>query len=189
MRLDIGPGDAPLAGFVTVDYYGGEADVQAPSWSLPFPDDSVAVVHSSHQLEHVPRDCILSSLHEWRRVLAPGGELWLEVPDFAWCARWWLWLMHHEGDDPTPPHVTTAEVASSDALIFGQDREGYAHRSAWTAERLQLVLTQTGYRAYHDADPPAVLGRAAFSDLEPGRIVTAWSHEQQSLRVRCVVPD
>ena len=49
---------------------------------LPFNDNSVYLIYSSHVLEYFDRDEVLNVLTEWKRVLKPGGTLRIAVPDF-----------------------------------------------------------------------------------------------------------
>jgi predicted SAM-dependent methyltransferase len=48
---------------------------------LPLPAESVDVLYSSHMLEHLDRQEVLSFLAEAQRVLRPRGTLRLAVPD------------------------------------------------------------------------------------------------------------
>jgi len=49
---------------------------------LPFEDDSVDLIYSSHVIEYFNRSEINEVLKEWRRVLKPGKTLRIAVPDF-----------------------------------------------------------------------------------------------------------
>ncbi|HWH83126.1 MAG TPA: class I SAM-dependent methyltransferase [Burkholderiaceae bacterium] len=86
--LDLGCGSAPLYGLyaplvdevVTVDWQGGahvdlEADLARP---LPFPDSRFDTIVLSDVLEHVSEPALL--WREMARVLAPGGEILMNVP-------------------------------------------------------------------------------------------------------------
>jgi len=66
-------GDSP----VSADYYGHAC-------SLPFRDNSLDYVASSHVIEHVADP--IAALAEWYRVLRPGGLIYMVVPDrrFTW---------------------------------------------------------------------------------------------------------
>lgn len=73
--IDIGNGGYPPAhDFIGVDknYPGYDGT------NLPFPDESMKTVHSSHSLEHIenPTEC----LREWYRVLKVGGHMVIAVP-------------------------------------------------------------------------------------------------------------
>ncbi len=61
----------------TADYYGHAC-------SLPFRDNSLDYVVTSHVLEHVANP--VAAFAEWNRVLRPGGIVYLVVPDrrFTW---------------------------------------------------------------------------------------------------------
>lgn len=48
---------------------------------LPFPDESVDTIHSSHALEHIQFDC--AAIREWHRVLKIGGFIVCTVPSQA----------------------------------------------------------------------------------------------------------
>jgi predicted SAM-dependent methyltransferase len=65
-----------------VDHVGSAADLRR------FPDGTFTALYSSHVLEHLDfKDELLAGLREWHRVLAPGGTLYVSVPDLAVLAR------------------------------------------------------------------------------------------------------
>ncbi len=53
---------------------------------LPFGDGEFDIVFSSHTLEHFGRSEVDGVLDEWLRILKPGGELRLVIPNIAWAA-------------------------------------------------------------------------------------------------------
>ncbi|MFH0863355.1 MAG: class I SAM-dependent methyltransferase [Candidatus Altiarchaeota archaeon] len=58
-------------------------------------DSSIDVVFSSNLLEHLPRPDIVKALNEMRRVLKPGGQLLLMVPNIRYCSRdYWMFFDH-----------------------------------------------------------------------------------------------
>jgi len=81
--LEIGPGNARLPGFETLDIIGGRnVDyVWDASKPLPFKDNTFDLIYASHVLEHIPWYKTEEVLKEWVRVLKPGGVLEVWVPD------------------------------------------------------------------------------------------------------------
>ncbi len=71
---------------------------------LPFGDESVDAVFSSHALEHFPRFVGRQILGEVHRVLRPGGVVRIVVPDIQSLARRYL-----AGVDRGGVHTTEAE--------------------------------------------------------------------------------
>lgn len=81
LKIDLGSGFYKPDGFIGLDNYSGVAtqdptigsppdiEIDLNTESLPFPDESVATVRSSHFLEHSP----LTIFEEVHRVLIPGG--------------------------------------------------------------------------------------------------------------------
>lgn len=62
---------------------------------VPLPDESVDTVVCWEVLEHLPRGSEPAAFAEFRRVLRPGGALYLSTPYASWRARlldpaWWL---------------------------------------------------------------------------------------------------
>jgi predicted SAM-dependent methyltransferase len=56
-----------------------------------FDDDTFEQIYASHVVEHLDyKDELVTTLSEWRRVLAPGGTLWVSVPDLDVLARLFL---------------------------------------------------------------------------------------------------
>jgi SAM-dependent methyltransferase len=63
--------------------------------SMPLPDESVDTVVCWEVLEHLPQGSEPAAFAEFRRVLRPGGVLYLSTPYASWRARlldpaWWL---------------------------------------------------------------------------------------------------
>lgn len=65
--------------------HGRDLVVQGDATRLPFPDGSFDAVVCSETLEHIPDD--RSAVDEIRRVLRPGGLLFLTVPNYLNAAR------------------------------------------------------------------------------------------------------
>lgn len=81
--LEMGPGKERIDGFETVNIIPGrDVDYVADAAKkLPFPDNVFKVVYASHVLEHIPWYQTRDVLKEWIRILAPGGQLEVCVPD------------------------------------------------------------------------------------------------------------
>ncbi|HVS12271.1 MAG TPA: methyltransferase domain-containing protein [Planctomycetota bacterium] len=89
LRLHLGCGSERREGWVNVDANPAvKPDLVSCVESLPaFEDGSAAVIEACHLFEHLTYDQALAALKEWHRVLAPGGELFLELPDLDACIR------------------------------------------------------------------------------------------------------
>tara|TARA_Y100001934_G_scaffold110128_1_gene134898 strand:+ start:7234 stop:7911 length:678 start_codon:yes stop_codon:yes gene_type:complete len=82
VKLEIGAGAKKgQNGWTTLDQ-NNLCDIQ---WDLnnplPFPDNSVDAIYSSHVLEHFPLPTMKELIGECVRVLKPGGEFIVAVPD------------------------------------------------------------------------------------------------------------
>lgn len=82
--LNLGSRNRAIPGFINMDIDAHPGvDVVGDVANLSrFEDGSVAEIMGSHVLEHFPHPKTLSVLKEWHRVLAPGGVLYVAVPDF-----------------------------------------------------------------------------------------------------------
>lgn len=82
-KLDLGAGEKSPEGYLQMGNAHGSQIYPLPA----FADNSVDVVRASHVLEHFPHGQIADVLKEWVRVLKPGGELKIAVPNFEWIAE------------------------------------------------------------------------------------------------------
>lgn len=95
--LEIGPGlasgrSAHFPDGDTLDVQGENPTYRAP-WGaepLPIPDNTYDLVFASHVLEHIPWYRAVTALREVYRILKPGGELEVYVPDFAYIVQCYL---------------------------------------------------------------------------------------------------
>jgi predicted SAM-dependent methyltransferase len=84
VRVEFGSGDNPDPDYdvhtdIDPDY---PVDfVLDASKSLPFDDSSVDAIKAVDILEHISYQNTLDVLKEWNRVLKPGGELYVQVPE------------------------------------------------------------------------------------------------------------
>lgn len=80
-QLEIGSGPVHKPGWVTVDMCSGADYYWDLTRPLPFSDDSFDLAYCSHVLEHFWYPDLKRLLHELKRVLVPGGQLLICVPD------------------------------------------------------------------------------------------------------------
>lgn len=82
-KVHLGAGRRKLDGFIQVDIDPGvNIDLVSDISSLPmFGNDSVDEIYASHCFEYFDAYQAPIVLAEWRRVLRPGGSLFLSVPD------------------------------------------------------------------------------------------------------------
>ena len=83
MKLQIGPGNVYIPGWVNIDLFSSvRADCYANALAIPYPEKTFDIVYASHVLEHMNRHTILAALTHWKFLLKDGGTLRLSVPDF-----------------------------------------------------------------------------------------------------------
>jgi predicted SAM-dependent methyltransferase len=131
IRLNVGCGLTFVEGFVNVDAFVSEADVIADATRLPYPDSSVGKVYAAHMLEHLSFDDAKAALAEFRRVLAPGGELTVVVPNMAFVAAAWL----HGGD----------RGYRLQTMFGNQQHPGEFHRNGWNKQDLIDDVREAGF--------------------------------------------
>lgn len=86
MRLELGSGYDPTPGYFHVDLNPNapRVDRVAPAWPLDWvADGSVAEIRAVDVAEHVSYRDTDRMFADWARVLAPGGRLFVQVPDAA----------------------------------------------------------------------------------------------------------
>jgi predicted SAM-dependent methyltransferase len=167
-RINIGSGAVPLPGFVNVDALEDApgVDVVADiSERLPFEDASADTIYAAHILEHFATDAVPALLADWRRVLKPGGELLVAVPDLDVIART---LIDREGWF-TPPHNPWLG-----AIYGGQKDEYDFHKTGFTAVWLAKLLDDAGFGDVRRVPRFEEIGinDASFSPLPFGRNVS-----------------
>jgi len=116
---------------------------------LPYDDESVEIIYSSHLLEHLGFKDAQSTLMEWKRVLKTGGILCLNVPDMEWACR----AILVEGNNPeiVPDNFKESDLFNSQKMlmevIYGnQDHEGEFHKSGYTVEILENLFKNIGFK-------------------------------------------
>lgn len=129
MKLDIGSGRSPLAGYTTVDLYI-PADICAPMWNIPMETGSVDEIYCSQALEHVTRDEVKLTLLEWKRLLKPTGIITLKVPDLIWCCQ---------------NFIAKPGVGRSLENLYGyQSEPGEVHQTGFTEQILRDYCAEVG---------------------------------------------
>jgi predicted SAM-dependent methyltransferase len=159
MKINLGSGARPLAGFVNVDALPDAPGVDVVARidsGLPFDDGVADLIYAAHILEHFPHGEVPAILAEWRRVLRPGGQLLVAVPDLDVIAgllvsrRGWF----------TPPNAPWV------GLIYGGQKDEYDfHKTGFTAPYLAHLLQKAGFGTVRKVD--------RFLDVDAGD--TTWS--------------
>ena len=102
--------------------------------SLPFGNEEYDLVFTSHVLEHIKREECESVLAEWIRVLKPGGEFVIIVPNVIWA----LDELNSVGKDKP-------DIKSVLNVLYGAQENDYDfHFNGFWDKRLEEMLTSLG---------------------------------------------
>ncbi len=146
--LHVGCGPRRVAGFVNIDVAASELDVDLASGALPFPDESFSAVVAQHVIEHLElRRELLPLLRELRRVLKPGGEIWLSTPDMEKVCRLYVDGHIRELIDDRSTRWTTYSLEGAPDQHFLNDlfHQAGEHRNLLDQQLLNWTLEQTGF--------------------------------------------
>lgn len=146
INLELGSGTRKgLKGWTTIDI-NQHCDIYWDlKWPLPFPDNCVSNIYTSHLLEHFSYNQILNLLNECYRILKPEGIINICVPD----ARIYLnAYINPENFDaskyclykPAFSYNSTIDYVNYIAYMDGH------HKYMFDIENSLIILQKTGFR-------------------------------------------
>ena len=142
LRVNLGCGPIPLAGWVNVDIARGpHIDVV---WDLqnglPFASDSCTAIFCEHVIEHLSKSDGAKLLKECHRVLQSGGVIRLSTPD----ARRFLQAYAGDGEFFKHPAFSTPAETPLDRVNHMMREDGQ-HLWIYDSDSLMLALRQAGF--------------------------------------------
>ena len=159
MKLELGSGYSPTPGFVHLDANPNAPDVDIIGFAYPLPQAALDLapfdeIRAVDVLEHITYRQAFFAVEEWCEVLAPGGRLYVQVPDADAIMREYvrltdaglLWTIDGDGCAP----IVGAEWrllgghADGSYVAAGDDWRWNAHYSIWSAESLRVALEGCG---------------------------------------------
>lgn len=131
LRLHLGCGLVHRSDWINLDRHTADAaDLLADAILLPFPDRSADAIRAFQLIEHLGYVGTTYALHEWARVLAPGGTLQIETPDRDATLR--AALSQHNREASLP-------------WLFGLEERGLTHRYLFSADELTALAARAGF--------------------------------------------
>jgi len=150
-KLEIGPGKKrPYNHWITLDCEErpGVVDVIC-RWGeepLPFPDNCIEFVYTSHVLEHIPWYRTIDALREVRRVLYPGATIEIHVPDLDVLieAVQKRQCLDNHAEDGINSELHWMHWVAERLFHLGPERQW--HRACFNASHLAWCFEQAGFR-------------------------------------------
>ncbi len=161
-KLHMGCGTIHVEGWLNVDLYGSDCDVDLAGGWLPWMDNVFDAVVSQHVIEHLELETeVLPLLRELRRVLKPGAEIWLSCPDIEKICRSY---QEHEMRDLLEdrrkrwPDFPFGEMPTSHLMNHLFCQEG-GHRNLFDFALMEWTLEQAGFVDVHRVEEADLLER------------------------------
>lgn len=142
IRLELGSARR-RPGFYTVDLGAGADLVLDLRNGIPFPDNSIDLIYTSHLLEHFDYNEMIKLLRDVYRVLKPGGEFKIVVPDASLFVRGYMDPMRFDAEkyiqEPNFKVYGAIDYVNYIAYMGG------AHRFMFDSENLLNILHSAGF--------------------------------------------
>jgi SAM-dependent methyltransferase len=152
MKVNYGCGEFYADGWTNLDHvHEGKIRpdiVMVPGEPMPFEDGSVEALYAGHVMEHVPWDDVPRVLADFKRVLAPGGQVCIVGPDVYKTLVLWRagqlddWLMiavlenasrvegtHDQFEEEPWPGARHSWNCSAPRVIYALERAGFEYIS------------------------------------------------------------
>ena len=133
-RLNIGCGDLIFDKWINIDMYSNKAQLKCNALYLPFKNNSIDEIYSSHLIEHFNFLEAFEVLKEWKRVLKNNGIITIESPDLLESCKKFV-----EGNEQD--RINLYSHFFSEPWIKGQ-----YHKFLYTKIQLKWTLEQVGFR-------------------------------------------
>ena len=175
LRLNLGCASRLLEGYINIDsdsldsiikrYPNKEINtnidfLQANFFDLDIANESVDEIRADSLIEHLSFKEEKLFFETCKRLLKPGGLLYIETPDFEWTVKTWLdasddWKEFYRDDKEAieKTHWFGTYSYGFDnrwgyiiASIFGpQNGEGQFHKNAFTEQKFLSIFDQIGF--------------------------------------------
>lgn len=100
LKLNLGCGPHKLEGYVNIDIHpSADLQLDLEAARLPYEDESVDIIYSSHVFEHIKN--LIPLMNECHRVMKPGSIINIAVPHVPWLEAF---------SDPTHVRFFTTET-------------------------------------------------------------------------------
>lgn len=142
MRLEIGCGLKPHAGFKTIDVEEyAHPDYLGDFRTMSFKD--IEEIRCHHLLEHFGRKEAIDVLKLWYSWLAKGGCLIIETPDFKGICEDFIktWDL-----DISQRKIDKRRYWLSRHAYGSQEQTWAYHKDAWWEEKFKSILPQLGFK-------------------------------------------
>lgn len=134
VKINLGCGHKPKEDYINVDMRDiPGVDIVAAVDCLPFEENSVSEIYTSHLIEHFPEEKLVRHiLPYWLSVLKPGGTIRIVAPDAESMCK----------------AFSNGEMSFRDfkEVTFGaQDYDGDFHYTMFTPDSIVEILTTVGF--------------------------------------------
>lgn len=158
----LGCGDRHLEGWLNVDLWDSDINLDIANGVLPFENNHFEAVVSQHVIEHLTiEDELIPLLKECYRTMKDGAEIWLSTPDMEKVSRSYI---EHQSTDMVKdrqarlPHWNLGGLPDQHFMndMFHQELE---HRNLFDLGLLTWTLNQAGFSKVERMDEKALLDR------------------------------
>jgi len=157
-KLEVGSGHRPMPGYEHCDIDGDCPDLQyrCDMTRIPVPDCWFDEVRAVHCIEHVSIQRAREALLEWRRILVPGGLVYIDTPNIERTLQMYRdqsWIKDFEALTPAERDACSIHGTPSAALwinfkIFSVGNLFNLHYWNATPALLQQLLVRAGFESF-----------------------------------------